>query len=204
VLTTTYAFLSLSIEQQKLRNLLSETQQLFQVNSANRQHLDASALTTAVDQFTRLDLSCHKRKIEMYVIPAVQKATREADTLLGELESSNMLRRRIHDSVMDWAKPALAPRLMAMGMGELYSSIDLYCDNLHDRLTKEEKELLPLAKRVISSDDWFSMGTRFLSLDTEHMPRRRAADSRARAGSGAAPLSDPLMWLVAGDDVHAG
>jgi hypothetical protein len=203
MLTTTYAFLSLSIEQQKLHNLLSETQQLFQINSAHRQHSDVATVSTVVEQFTKLDASCHKGKIEMYIIPAIQKATREADTLLDELESLNAARRQIHDSVKGWAQSDLAPK--PTGMNDLYSSIGLYCDNLLERLVKEEQELLPLAKRVISSDDWFSMGTRFLSIDTEHMPRRRAADSRSgRAGSGAAALSDPLMWLVAGDDVHAG
>jgi hypothetical protein len=201
MLTTTYAFLSLSIEQQKLHNLLSETQQLFQINSVHRQHSDAATVSTAVEQFTKLDASCHKRKIEMYIIPALQKVTREADTLLDELESLNAARREIHDSVKDWAESDLAPK--PAGTNDLYSSIGLYCDNLLARLVKEEQELLPLAKRVISSDDWFSMGTRFLSMDTEHMPRRRAADSRGRGGPSPAALSDPLMWLVAGDDVHA-
>jgi hemerythrin-like domain-containing protein len=54
----------------------------------------------------------------------------------------------------------------------LYSSIELYCNNLLQRLTREEEELWPLAKRVISSEEWFLIGAKFLSLDAESKPRK--------------------------------
>jgi len=202
MLTTTYAFLSLSMEQKRLHSLLSATQQLLQISSANKQHLDPATLASVGEQFAKLDVSCRTRKVEMYIIPAVQKATKEADPLLAELESSNALGRRILDSVKEWVRLALVQN--PVEMSELYSSIERYCNNLLERLTKEENELLPLAQRVISSDEWFVMGAQFLAMDTEHRARRQTADSRANmAGSVSLTLSDPLMSLVIGNDAHA-
>ncbi|MFD2273460.1 hypothetical protein ACFS07_26860 [Undibacterium arcticum] len=62
----------------------------------------------------------------------------------------------------------------------MYSSIELYCNNLLQRLTKEEDELLPLAQRVISSDEWFAIGAQFLSLDAENKARRQSVGAVRR------------------------
>ena len=207
MLTMTYAFLSLSIEQQRLHNLLSSAQQLLDITAANGQSLDSTSLAAVSEQFSRLDASCRISKVEMYVIPAVKKATKEADFLLAELESSNAIRRQLLDSVREWVQCALSHKPVEpkpLEMGELYSSIELYCNNLLERFAKEEKELLPLAQRVISSDEWFSMGAQFLSIDTKHKARRQAADRRASwVEPGILALPDPLMSLAIGGDMRA-
>ena len=205
MLTTTYAFLSLSIEQKRLHNLLSTVQRSLHISFMNRQRLDAATLKPVVEQCTKLDASCRSRKIERYVIPAIQKATKEADPLLAQLESSTSIGRRILDSVKKWVRLAMQQRTMEMAA--LYASIEHYCNNLLERLAKEEKELLPLAQRVISSDEWFAMGAQFLSIDTEHTELGQASDSPAdasEADSVVLSLSDPLMSLVVGGDIQAG
>jgi len=204
MLTTTYAFLSLSIEQKRLHNLLSTVQRLVRNSFMNRQRLDAATLKPVVDHCAKLDASCRSRKIERYVIPAIQKATREADPLLAQLETSTCIGRRILAYAKRWVRLALQQRTMEMA--ELYILIERYCNNLLERLTKEEKELFPLAQRVISSDEWFAMGAQFLSIDTEPDALREVADSAADASESDAvvlSLSDPLMALVVGGDVHA-
>ena len=202
MLTTTYAFLSLSMEQKRLHNLLSAAQHLLQISSLNKQHLAPEVLVLIGEQFAKLDASCRTRKVEKFVIPAVQKATNEANTLLAELESSNILGRRILVSVKEYVRLALEKKLVEMS--ELYSSIEHYCNNLLERLAKEEKELLPLAQRVISGDEWFAMGAQFLAMDTELKGRRPAADTSSRKTSSISlTLSDPLMSLVVGDGAYA-
>jgi hemerythrin-like domain-containing protein len=169
MLTTTYAFLSLSTERKRLYDLLGEARQLFHIHSLNNQPLDAVTLESVVGEFAKLDESCLRRKVVMYVMPAVQKATKEASQLLAELESSHALGRQILDSIREWGRLALMQK--PMDTDELRLSIDRYCKNLLERLVKEEKELLPLAQRVISSEEWFAMGAKFLSIDTDHMAR---------------------------------
>src|SRR5713226_6047884 len=142
MLTATYALISLSVEQKRAHNLLSTVQQLFQNSSADRRRIDPVMLESVVSQLAKLDESCHRRKVEVYVIPAIQKATKEADPLLAELESLRAIGLRILGSVKDRLRQAFDQRVIAVK--DLYSSIELYCNNLLQRLTKEEQELLPL------------------------------------------------------------
>ncbi|MGS0741001.1 hemerythrin domain-containing protein [Glaciimonas sp. GG7] len=195
MLTTTYAFLSLSTEQKRVHNLLSSAQQLLH-SFANRQRLDAATLTSVIDQFAKLDGSCHRRKIETYVIPAVQQATQEANLLLAELQASNTIARQLLDSVQEWVRLSLAHS--AIEITEFYALIERYCNVLLERLAKEEKELLPLAQRVLSNDAWFAIGAQFLSTDVVRKPLSNHID---RFDSDNLALSDALMTLVVGGNV---
>lgn len=170
MLTTTYALTSLSVEQKRVHNLLSTAQQLFQNRSADRRQTDPVILESVVSQLARLDESCHRRKVEVYLIPAIQKATREADLLLAELESISAIGLDILGSVRIWMQQWFEYGVIEVKA--LYASIELYCNNLLRRLTKEEEELLPLAQRVISSEEWFAIGMQFLSLDAGSKARK--------------------------------
>ncbi|WP_211463258.1 hemerythrin domain-containing protein [Collimonas silvisoli] len=172
MLTTTYALISLSVEQKRAHKLLSTVQQLFQNSSADRQRTNPAILESVVSQLARLDASCHRRKVEIYVIPAIQKATKEADSLLAELESLSATGLRILESVRKWVRQAFDQGVTEVK--ELYSSIELYCNNLLQRLVKEEQELLPLAERVISSEEWFAIGAQFLSLYAENKTHQQS------------------------------
>lgn len=178
MLTTTYALISLSVEQKRAHNLLSTVQQLFQNSSADRQRTDPVILESVISQLAKLDASCHRRKVEVYVIPAIQKATKEGDSLLAELESLSAAGLRILESVREWVRQAFAQGVTEVK--ELYSSVELYCNNLLRRLAKEEEELLPLAQRVISSDEWFAIGAQFLSLYAESKARRQSVGAALR------------------------
>ncbi|MFC3107152.1 hypothetical protein ACFQAT_21150 [Undibacterium arcticum] len=178
MLTATYALISLSVEQKRAHKLLSTAQQLVQDSAADKGHIDPVILESIVSQLAKLDESCHRRKVELYVIPAIQKATKEADSLLAELESLSAMGLRIFGSVRECVRQAFDQG--AVAVKELYSSIELYCNNLLQRLTKEEDELLPLAQRVISSDEWFAIGAQFLSLDAENKARRQSVGAVRR------------------------
>lgn len=170
MLTTTYSLLSLSMEQKRVHKLLSAVQQLFQHSWVDRLCIDPVILESVVSQLAKLDEFCHQRKVEVYVIPAIQKATKEADPLLAELESLSAIELGILGSVREWVRQGFNQGVTEVKT--LYSSIELYCNNLFQRLSKEEDELLPLARRVISSEEWFAIGVQFLSLDTASKARR--------------------------------
>ena len=171
MLTTTYALISLSVEQKRAHNLLSTVQLLFQKSAADRQRTDPVILESVVSQLAKLDASCHRRKVEVYVIPAIQNATKEGDALLAELETLSAIGRRILDSVREWVRQAYDQGVTEVK--ELYSSVELYCNNLLRRLAKEEEELLPLAQKVISSVEWFAIGVQFLSIHAENRVRQQ-------------------------------
>lgn len=194
MLTTTYAFLSLSMEQKRLHFLLSAAQQSLQINS-DRQRLDVATLKSVIKQFSRLAALCRKRKIETYVIPAIQSATHQADRRLSEMESSKVIGRKILDAVKAWAK--VSSERNSEDTTDLYSSIERSCNNLMERLAMEEGELLPLAQRIISNDEWFAMGARFLATDMPKKMRRQTVRTEpAKVESRNVILSDPLISLV--------
>ncbi|MFD2273794.1 hypothetical protein ACFS07_29680 [Undibacterium arcticum] len=91
MLTATYALVAIAVEHKKTWATSSTLQQYLQSSSKARQAIDPLGLESVVNQLVQIDDSCHQRKVEVYVIPAIRKATREADSLLAELESLSTL-----------------------------------------------------------------------------------------------------------------
>jgi len=172
MLTTTYSLIVLSIEQKNARGSLSEIQQYIKSNARNLNDSDPVALESAVDKLSEFDQYCHERKVEMYVIPAIRKVTREADSLLAELEQLSSSSVNILRSVRDSLR--LVCEQGAAKIEELCSSMERYCNNRYQRLIKEE-ELFRIAQRVIPIDGWFAIAAAFLSYDAESRRRKRYA-----------------------------
>ncbi|MFC5474744.1 hypothetical protein [Paraherbaspirillum soli] len=172
MLTATYALLSLSIERKKVHKLLSTVQHLFLNNSSDTPQIDLATLESIVSQLAALDQSYYRRKIETYVIPAIRKATNEADSLLTELDLLSAAGLRILIVLQERLGQACAHGVAEVR--ELYLSLELYCDNLLQRLVKEA-ELLPLARRFVLSEEWFAVGVQLLSLDAESKAHKRGA-----------------------------
>ncbi|MDB5823847.1 MAG: hypothetical protein JWR21_2551 [Herminiimonas sp.] len=172
MLTATYSLVTLSVEQKNARCGLSALQQFISNNARSAAQPDVVVLETAINKLSEFDEYCHSRKVEMYVIPAIRKATREADPLLAELESLS------HRGLCILGSLRVGVR-SAVGQGrekieELCASMELYCANLYQRLVKEE-ELFNIAQRVISMDQWFSIAADFLSDDAARKPHHGAS-----------------------------
>jgi hemerythrin-like domain-containing protein len=172
MLTATYSLVALSVEQQKACGTLSALRQYIKNSSRELKDADSTCLESAVDKLSEFDQYCHQRKVEVYVIPAIRKATREADCLLAELESLSAMGFSILRSVRDRLRMAFEQG--AVKIEELCSSMELYCNNLYQRLVKEE-ELLQIAQRVISLEEWFAIAASFLSHDAAKDKRKRYA-----------------------------
>ena len=173
MLIATYALVALSVEHKKTRVTSSTFQQYLQNSSEDRRGIDPLGLESVVNQLVRFDDSCHQRKVEVYVIPAIRKSTREADSLLAQLESLSALGASILRSVRAQLRQAFVQGIVQIK--ELYCSMELYCQSLLLRLAKEEEELFPIARRVIPCEEWFAIGAQFLSLDAENDARKRSA-----------------------------
>ncbi len=173
MLTVTYALVTLSVEQKKARGILSVLQQRIQRSLEELKTIDRSSFESVLYQLVQFDESCHWRNIERYVIPAVRRATTEADPLIAELESlsakAETILRAIRGS--SW----LGFERGIEGVKELYSSMERYCHHLRQRLAKEEDELFPIAQRVISGEEWFEIAAQFISHDAETHSHKSSA-----------------------------
>ncbi len=95
--------------------------------------------------------------------------------MLAELDSLSLQSEDILKSVRDRVNPAF--QQSNVDIEELCSAMDAYCQNLLQRLEKEEEELFPIAQRVISSEGWFTLASQFISHNEEiHADRSDAPD----------------------------
>lgn len=183
MLTFTYSFVTLLVEQQKARQALQAVRKQFAECSCRQACSSRHCFESALAALIRFDASHHRRTIEQHLIPEIRDAGEEADALLAELdalsEASAALLRRIGERlqvVRDDADPLLA---------ELCGAMIRCCDHLLERIEREEQELFPLAQRTISSDGWFRLASRLIS---EHQDGRRSAPHHLmRQSTAAAP-----------------
>jgi hemerythrin-like domain-containing protein len=176
MLLATYALLTLSAEQKKERTFIETILQYLRANQEKPQEIDPECLKSQLDELTQFAETRHKRKIEGCLMPALRKATRDADSVLADLQSLNRAGSNMLRSVRKRLRRAFGQGAAHMKL--LCRSMERYCQNLLDRLTKEEEELMPLAQRVISSDDWFTIGTMFLTHDANYDELKRLAQPR--------------------------
>ena len=175
MLIATYALLTLSIEQKKERGFILRIQQYLQRYSGAPQQIDPACIESQLDELTQFAERRHQGKVEGYLMPAVRRATAEAGRLLADLETLSRAGSAMLRSVRKCLRRAQRHGVAKIEL--LCRTMDLYCQNLLERLAKEEQELLPLAQRVMSSEDWFAIGTKFLSHDAlqpvAHAPARQ-------------------------------
>lgn len=171
MLTATYALLTLSMEQKKERGFIARIQQYLQAHAARPGAANAAFLTASLEELTRFAEARHQRKLEACLMPALRQATHDAGPLLADLESLSKLGGKMRRALGKCLQRAFRHDVAQVKL--LYRTLDLYCQNLLARLAKEEHELLPLARRVISSEGWFAIGSSFLAHDDARGKARR-------------------------------
>lgn len=175
MLTATYTLVALSVEQANVRLSLLSFQKYVQSTLLRQQRLTLSQLEYACETLERLYQACHWRKIELYLIPALQNATEQANQLLDELSRLNQsalaVIRRLQaelDSAVEYSEQQVA---------EICESIETFCTVLLQRLEKEEKELFTIARTTIGGEAWFDIANKFLAHDAQVVEARRVPAS---------------------------
>lgn len=170
MLTLTYALVALSVEQKKVQGQLLELQQCVQKERDRKAFVEPARLESLVADFVRLDDACLSRNIELYVLPAVRAATSEADSLLADIDAiistGRIILRNLRGNL--WKNAGQD----SVQIDDFLDSLETYCQNLMKRLTMEELHILPLAQRVISSDEWFDIAAKFISHESERHPQK--------------------------------
>lgn len=170
MLTATYVLLTLSIEQKKERHFISRLLQYVQSISRRPQEIDPAFIESQLKQLTSFAEARHQRKVEACLMPAVRAAEPGSTALINDLETLSQRGSAMLNAVYRCLRRAM--RRSASQGKFLCKTVDLYCQNLLKRLDKEEQELLPLAQRVISSEEWFEIGSKFLAQDDDDAASR--------------------------------
>jgi hemerythrin-like domain-containing protein len=163
MLTATYTLVALSVEQANVRLSLQSLQELVEASFVHQDALSAGQVGYACDVVKRLYDSCHWRKLDMFLIPAIRTATRHADELLRSLDELGHI-------------AADAVGLLAIKLGsaavdspakvrQFCHALDAFCGATLKRLELEEQQLFPVARSVISGEAWFSIANQMLAHD---------------------------------------
>lgn len=171
MLTATYSLVTISTEQSKTRRILHRLQQYIQGTWKNLQAIDLACVESAFNSLTQFDKYFRTRKVEVYLIPAVRRATNKADSLLAELEELSAIGMGILRSVREQLRQAYDGA--AIPIIDVCRSMDLYCTKLLTRMAKEEDELFPLVRKLFSVDEWFALAEKFLAEEAATQGRKR-------------------------------
>ena len=194
MLTATYTLVALAVEQASIRVSVAALQGQLQASLRHQQALSATQMGQACAALQRVHDNWHWRQLDMFLVPAIRRATSEADRLLGELDG---LRRAAADTIA--ALAACAADGQAAAAECFCAGVDAFCGTVLARLEREERELFPVARSVIPGDAWFSIANQMLVDDAirqENKPMRRRADAVPRLPA-AVPRADAPLALSA-------
>lgn len=161
MLTATYSLVALTAEQKNARSILSKLQAQIQSILHDLQSINRACVEHALIKLEQVEEYCHKRKVELYLIPAIRKTTHKADPILAELEGlsshSMQLLRSLHEQLRNAFEQG------GTEVRKIYSIIELYFHNLFTRLAKEEEELFPIVRALLPREEWFEIASKLLS-----------------------------------------
>ncbi|MGE5621764.1 MAG: hypothetical protein ACM3WS_01215 [Bacillota bacterium] len=157
--TNGYSLALLTGEQQNARRILGQLVQCLH-NGAWTAHeeIDLDWFVAAFNKLLMIDRYCHERKIERHVIPAIRHACTDADALLDRLDTLSVEALRILRYAYNQIRRAVDGGDVDPEM--LIAAMELYCLRMLERLALEEDELFPVARRVLSHDEWFRLAAR--------------------------------------------
>jgi hypothetical protein len=143
--------------------MLSRLQQYIQTTWKGLQNIDFAFLETAFGKLMQFDTFLGARKLERYLMPALRHAGREAETLVAELDTLRTKGANILRSIGEQLAEAF--EASSVKINQICHAMESYCGCMLIRLEREERELIPLARRLFSIEDWFTIAAQFLSDD---------------------------------------
>lgn len=166
MLTATYSFIAIAAEQKHARGRLQKLQQRLQAALKGKQHPDTGVLDTVWNKLTQFDKYFRNRKVDAYLIPVLRNTDGEADALIADLERLSAAGAAIVRSIGERAADHVHSDALCQAM-------ERYCRKVSLRLDKEEQALLPLARRCLSTEAWFSIASQLLAEQADEPERGR-------------------------------
>jgi hemerythrin-like domain-containing protein len=184
MLTATYTLVALSVEQTSVRTSLQSLQKLLHSTLRHQPALTPMQVDVACDTIRRLYESCHWRKLDKFLIPALRRASGVADKLIDELDALSKAASDAMAAALHLVESAAVDS--ETRVRQFCAALERFCGALLERLEREERELFPMAGSVISGEDWFAIANQMLAHDAYQQESRRG-EARPRIGRGFMP-----------------
>lgn len=209
MLTATYTLVALSVEHANVRSNLQALQKLLHSSFIDQASLSPGQVMHAVDAVKRLVENYHWRKIDMFLVPALRTsivhANDHANQLLRELDELGRMAAESAASALGAAAARLGSAALESqaGAAQFCTAIERFCCASLTRLDREEHDLFPLARAVISGETWFSIANKMMALDAwvqDSKPARSSAPALPQRARFEESTSD--AQYDAPDDFH--
>ena len=103
----------------------------------------------------------HHHKEEAVLFPRIRQRTHDADAVLDQLaeehESGEQAIRDLEQAFLRYEEHGSSE------FGAFADAVDRYVERYRDHMRKEEREVMPLAQRVLNDQDWIEIEAAFAS-----------------------------------------
>lgn len=180
MLTSTYSLVAIAAEHERSRGMLARLRHQLQSAWKGVSQVDFAFVDNACQRLVQFDTFFRRRKIEQYLVPVLRLMGREAQALVADLENLSARAGALLDDFRLQLRSAFELRGRPEAVGHC---ADGYFECVHCRLDREEHELLPLARRLLSVEDWFSVAAQMLEDDGPERGRGRRSIILPRGAS---------------------
>lgn len=161
MLTATYSQIAISLEQNNAHRMLNKLTETIQTTLWNYQKtFDFEEVNTTLKKLLDFNHFCRQRKVETVMIPAVRRNSTEMQYFIAELDLLGV------DSLRDihyfFRERQVNKDFHDPNAEKLLSLMEEYCRSFSKRLEKEELELFPIARQLLSNDDWFCIAVDYM------------------------------------------
>ncbi len=172
MLTSTYTLVALSVEQARMRIKVQALLERWRPCAWWGEPPSMRQYEQACDALRQVCEACHWRKLDKFVLPALRRRGEDAARLVAELDGLG--------------RQALEARQAAQaaavdGDPGCLAALERCCELLLERLEREERELLPLARTMIPGETWFAIANQMLAHDA-HQSENRGEGRGAEMG----------------------
>ena len=150
-------------EHRALAAVLTALQSYVNGIAAGRYAPDFELLSAMIEYITELPDQVHHPKEDQYLFAALRRRSQEAAAALDVLEAEH---RNVHNA---WSALAVAladfKNAGTPGAAAFKQAVDRYFDFQWQHMSKEETQVMPLAQRVLTADDWTAIDAAFNAND---------------------------------------
>ena len=124
---------------------------------------DFALLSAMIEYITELPDKVHHPKEDQYLFVALRRRSAEAAAALDVLEAEH---RNVHHAWNALAAALADFRIAgAAGAPAFKAAVDRYFDFQWQHMSKEETQVMPLARRVLAPEDWAAIDAAFKAND---------------------------------------
>ncbi len=118
---------------------------------------------------------CHHAKEDEYLFPVLRQRSAEAAAILDRLQAEHRNGPENLKALRDKLAVAASG---AVGNAEFVAALRVYTQSLRGHIRSEEKDAMPLARQVLSAEDWSGIDRAFLDNDDPLFGEKAKAEFR--------------------------